>query len=161
LPLWLLLGLALIGGSATWSTTAGAQNLIKQDGAHPAYATELEPHLGFDLPDGIGAGLRATFNVADHGFIRRLNDSVGVGIGADLGLQGKTRLVLPVAMQWNFWFTREWSAFGEPGLALRLDRKVKPHPHLAVGGRLNFSDDLALTLRLGWPTSSLGVSFFL
>lgn len=160
-PMGALLGLALLAGSTSYPGTARAQNLIKREGAHPVYSAELEPHLGFDPPGGVGVGLRATFNVADRGFIRGLNDSVGVGVGADLGLQGKTRLLLPVAMQWNFWFTREWSAFGEPGLALRLDRKLKPHPHLAVGGRLNFSEDLALTLRLGWPTSSLGLSFFL
>lgn len=140
---------------------AHAQNLIKREGAHPSYATELEPHLGFDLPDGVGMGLRATFNVADQGFIRRLNDSVGVGVGADLGLQGDSRLILPVVMQWNFWFTPQWSAFGEPGFALRFERRTRPDVHLAVGGRLNFNDDLALTLRLGWPASSLGVSFFL
>jgi hypothetical protein len=144
-----------------YAAPASAQNLIKREGAHPSYSTELEPHLGFDLPDGVGLGLRATFNVADQGFIKRLNDSVGVGVGADLGLQGDTRLILPVAMQWNFWFTPQWSAFGEPGLALRFERRTRLHPHMAVGGRLNFNDDLAMTLRLGWPTSSLGVSFFL
>lgn len=157
------LSFALLLGALVWTCTkpASAQNLIKREGAHPAYATELEPHLSFDLPDGVGPGLRATFNVADHGFIPRLNDSVGVGVGADLALRGDTRLVIPVAMQWNFWFTPKWSAFGEPGLALRFGHKTRPFPHIAAGGRLNFNDALALTLRLGWPTSSLGVSFFL
>jgi hypothetical protein len=157
----MLVATVLLSGSLAWHGQAQAQNLIKREGAHPSYDVELEPHLGFDLPDGVGLGMRATFNVADHGFIRRLNDSVGVGVGADFGISGRNRLIIPVAMQWNFWFTPEWSAFGEPGLALRLDDKPRPHPHIAVGGRLNFNDSLALTLRLGWPVTSLGVSFFL
>lgn len=144
-----------------WPSQSWAQNLIRREGAHPSYDVELEPHLGFDLPDGLGLGMRATFNVADHGFISRLNDSVGVGVGADFGMQGKSRLILPVAMQWNFWFTPEWSAFGEPGLALRLEKKTRPDPHITVGGRFNFNESVAMTLRLGWPVSSLGVSFFL
>jgi hypothetical protein len=149
--------LAVLSGSSH----ATAQNLIKREGAHTPYATELEPHVGFDVPRGLGVGMRATFNVADHGFIKRINDSVGVGVGADLGVQGDTELILPVAMQWNFWFTPKWSAFGEPGLALRFARRTRPDLHLAAGGRLQFNDDVAMTLRLGWPVSSLGVSFFL
>jgi hypothetical protein len=158
----LLLSSSLLLSALLWhAEEAGAQNLIKREGAHPSYDVELEPHLGFDLPEDLGVGVRATFNVADRGFINRLNDSVGVGVGADFAVSGKNRLTLPVAMQWNFWFTPQWSAFGEPGLALRLEKKPKPHPHIAVGGRLNFNDSLAMTLRLGWPVSSLGVSFFL
>jgi hypothetical protein len=158
------LGLALLA-AVLWTvgtpSNAAAQNLIKREGAHPSYSTELEPHLGFDLPDGVGLGMRATFNVADHGFISRLNDSVGVGVGADFGLQGKSRLIIPLAMQWNFWFTPRWSAFGEPGLALRFEKKTRPDVNVAVGGRMMFNDDLGLTLRVGWPVSSLGVSFLL
>jgi hypothetical protein len=144
-----------------WESSASAQNLIRREGAHPSYDVDLEPHLGLNLPGDFGVGMRATFNVADQGFINRLNDSVGVGVGADLGLEGKGRLIIPVAMQWNFWFTPKWSAFGEPGLALRFEKKTRPDVNIAVGGRLNFNDDIALTLRLGWPVSSLGVSFFL
>lgn len=160
LPVSILVAISLCCALLWPGREAQAQNLIKREGAHPAYDVELEPHLGFDFPD-VGLGLRATFNVADRGFISRFNDSVGVGVGADFGVSGRNRLILPVAMQWNFWFTPQWSAFGEPGIALRLEDKTHLHPHLAAGGRLNFNDSLAMTLRLGWPVTSLGVSFFL
>ena len=72
-------------------------------------------------------------------------------------------------MQWNFWFTPHWSAFGEPGLVLRIrdddnfhnDDDLDLDIALYVGGRFNFNDQIALTLRLGTPASSFGVSFFL
>jgi hypothetical protein len=65
-------------------------------------------------------------------------------------------------MQWNFWLDRHWSAFVEPGFALVF------HDHgsfdfnpfiIYAGGRYHFNDHVALTLRLGYPTFSLGASF--
>lgn len=73
-------------------------------------------------------------------------------------------LYFPAAMQWNFWFSEKFSAFGEPGLALfysnarYADADVGVVPTLQVGGRWHFTRLAALTLRLGYPTSSLGVS---
>ena len=58
----------------------------------------------------IGAGFAGTFNVADRGFIDRLNDSVGVGFAANW--LSNHHFILSAAMQWNFWFTERWSAFG-------------------------------------------------
>ena len=71
--------------------------------------------------------------------------------------------VLPVVMQWNFYLTRKWSVFGEPGLAFYWDDYawLRASPVLYLGGRYHFSDRTTLTLRLGYPTFSLGVSFFL
>lgn len=74
----------------------------------------------------------------------------------------------PVAMQWNFWLHDKFSVFGEPGIVVYY-RKAKYEPDsgvglaplLDIGGRLHFSQWAALTLRLGYPTLSLGVSFFL
>ncbi len=67
----------------------------------------------------------------DPGFIPSINNSVGIGVGLDWlngqdhcnpgGCYGYDRLVLPVVVQWNFWFTPHWSAFGEPGLAFRFN----------------------------------------
>jgi hypothetical protein len=74
----------------------------------------------------------------------------------------------PVVMQWNFFLSRNWSVFGEPGLALRFeshdgpDRGLKVEPfQLYVGGRYHFSENVTLTMRLGYPTFSVGVSFLL
>ncbi|MGA2447186.1 MAG: hypothetical protein ABTD50_00765 [Polyangiaceae bacterium] len=71
--------------------------------------------------------------------------------------------VLPVVMQWNFYLTRKWSVFGEPGLAFYWDdfAWLRASPVLYLGGRYHFTDKTTLTLRLGYPTFSLGVSFFL
>jgi hypothetical protein len=70
---------------------------------------------------------------------------------------------LPVVMQWNFWLHRKWSVFGEPGMAFYFqDGDFDWDPIvLYAGGRYHFSDRIALTLRLGYPTFSLGVSFLL
>lgn len=68
---------------------------------------------------------------------------------------------LPVVMQWNFWLHRKWSAFGEPGVSVYFsDGAPRFTPFVVfVGGRYHFTDSVALTLRLGYPTISLGASF--
>jgi hypothetical protein len=74
----------------------------------------------------------------------------------------------PVAMQWNFWLADKFSAFGEPGLAIYYAKssyssyhKISAVPVFELGGRWHFVDWAALTFRLGYPSFSLGVSFFL
>jgi len=68
---------------------------------------------------------------------------------------------LPVVMQWNFWLHRKWSVFGEPGVAIYFDDgKAEFTPFVVyAGGRYHFNDRIALTMRLGYPSFSLGVSF--
>ena len=67
-------------------------------------------------------------------------------------------------LQWNFWLSRNWSVFGEPGLAFRIadpgDSKLDTFL-IYGGGRFHFSEAAALTMRIGHPTFSLGVSFLL
>lgn len=92
---------------------------------------------------------------------------------------GASYFVFPVTMQWNFWLSPKWSVFGEPGLFVYhgiyddycRDRSGNPvpgcdyptrtgvEPALFVGGRFHFNDTIALTMRLGYPTASIGVSF--
>ncbi|HMI86375.1 MAG TPA: hypothetical protein VK550_19915 [Polyangiaceae bacterium] len=91
--------------------------------------------------------------------------------------------VLPVVMQWNFFLSTHWSVFGEPGLAITVNsygscvdfyvddrgRRVDcgPAPNrlgvnpfvLFLGGRYHFNETTALTMRIGWPYASIGVSF--
>ena len=139
--------------------------------------------------DGYGFGARATIEVAPEGFIQNLNDSVGIGLGLDWvhydALRGRgscerfattaggvpvcvetsahhsSYLFVPVVMQWNFWLHRRWSVFGEPGLALthRTEGSFGVSPVFSAGGRYHFSDSVALTARVGYPTLSLGISF--
>ncbi len=148
--------------------------LIKNPDDHPSYVLEIEPHgvlavgggpfntfgKGHDKDYfGFGSGIRLTFNVARNGFIPKLNDTVGIGVGADVVfVGGDVRLVIPVVMQWNFWLSTHFSAFAEPGVAFSTVGDFGFAPHLAVGGRYNFNEYFAITLRLGYPLSTFGVS---
>jgi hypothetical protein len=70
---------------------------------------------------------------------------------------------VPVVMQWNFWLHRKWSVFGEPGVALYFDDghlDFEPFV-LYAGGRYHITERVTLTMRLGYPSFSLGVSFLL
>ncbi len=153
------------------ASTAAAQSVIKQPGRHPDYVFEAEPHLwlGFDTPgkggtgSGFGPGFRGTIELVDNGFIKSINNTVGIGFGADFLTFGKRTgaLWVPVVMQWNFWLTRSWSVFGEPGGGFWLGNAKGLRPAFYAGGRYHFSDMLALTLRAGYPGISVGVSFVL
>jgi len=70
---------------------------------------------------------------------------------------------LPAVMQWNFWLTRRWSAFGEPGVNIYYlgSHGIGFSPAAYVGGRFHISDAITLTGRLGYPTVALGVSFLM
>ncbi len=195
-----VIGAAL--GIACWATTgsAAADTLtINRPGYHPRYSFEAEPHLlvGFIDPpgaangNGIGIGFRGTVQILDNGFVPSINNSIGIGFGADWlhyghggdycvdrDLQNRCvrfdngravdTLWLPVVLQWNFWLSRNWSVFGEPGLALRFESNDggdhRFHPEflqLYLGGRYHFTDNIALTMRVGYPTFSIGVSFLM
>jgi hypothetical protein len=141
--------------------------------------------------NGVGVGFRGTVQIVENGFVPKINNSVGIGFGVDwlhYGLGGSycknydlqnrcsrwddnravDTLWLPVVLQWNFWLSRNWSVFGEPGLALRYEGNSggdhRMHPeflHLYLGGRYHFTDTVTLTMRVGYPTFSVGVSFLL
>ena len=141
--------------------------VIKFPGLHPHYVFEAEPHaLAQPLGDfSPGLGFRGTIVVLQNGFVPSINNSIGVSFGADWVDKG---VWVPIAMQWNFWLSRNWSVFGEPGVALRLGHGLEgPHDdHLGflglwLGGRYHFTDRFTLTLRVGRPTLSVGVSFLL
>jgi hypothetical protein len=141
--------------------------------------------------NGIGFGFRGTIPLVSNGFIPSINNNVGIGFGVDVVHYGygSDRCVafdaggrcvrldnrnavndiwMPVVMQWNFFLSRNWSVFGEPGIALRFesndgpDRGLHVEPfQLYLGGRFHFSDSVTLTMRIGYPTFSVGVSFLL
>ena len=155
---------------AAQRTASAQESTIKRPGDHPHYSFEAEPHalLGFAGPfkekGHFGAGFRGTIVIVQNGFIQSINNSVGITFGADLFFDKET-LFIPVAMQWNFWLGRHWSVFGEPGVGLALKKfEAKEdvvHPILMAGGRYHFNERVSLTLRIGYPAVSLGVSFFL
>ncbi len=190
-----VLALAVAAGVTVWAAPAAADTLIiKRPGYHPRYSFEAEPHLllGFVDPpgnasgNGVGLGFRGTVKLLENGFVPSINNNVGVGFGIDFVHYGSSRCVrfnlagycqasdavddvwIPVVLQWNFFLSRNWSVFGEPGIALRYEswdgpgKKVHFEPlQLFVGGRFHFTDNITLTMRVGYPTFSLGVSFLI
>jgi hypothetical protein len=161
--------LALGLGAIAVSGTARADDMtIKEPGHHPMYRWEIEPHAiiqPFEGPGtaqaGGGVGARATIVLVDNGFVRSINNSVGLGFGGDLLFAPKAGLWVPVVMQWNFWLSRKWSVFGEPGVGVYFGHTGFGLPIFEAGGRVLLSDDLALTLRVGYPQLTFGVSFLL
>src|SRR5690606_8448016 len=111
---------------------------------------------------GVGFGFRGTIELVDNGFVKTINNTVGIGFGID-HLENSDRV--PIVMQWNFWLHPKFSVFGEPGAAFRLRHGKKRNDFAPFvfygGGRWHFADWGALTVRLGHPTASVGVSFFL
>jgi hypothetical protein len=90
--------------------------------------------------------------------------NVCAAVGGPLG-GPSNYLYFPGAMQWNFWLSDKFSAFGEPGLALYYKKardeasgSVGAVPLFAIGGRWHFLRRGLLTLRVGYPVMSLGVS---
>lgn len=79
------------------------------------------------------------------------------------GIDHVNYFYMPVVMQWNFWLHRKWSVFGEPGVALYLqDGQLEFTPFvLYLGGRYHITDRVTLTMRIGYPSFSLGASFLL
>jgi hypothetical protein len=93
---------------------------------------------------------------------------------------GANYIFIPVVMQWNFFVAEHWSVFGEPGLYIyhgffdtnycgTLPGGVNVNctepsttgvgPAFYIGGRYHFSEHVALTMRIGYPSLSVGVSF--
>jgi hypothetical protein len=72
-------------------------------------------------------------------------------------------LFAPVVLQWNFWLTEHFSAFGEPGLDVFWlgNRGLGVGPAFYLGGRFRIGDRITLTARLGYPSLGLGVSFMM
>lgn len=146
---------------------------------------------GFGHGNGYGLGFRGTIELVDNGFVSSINNTVGVGFGLDFVhySRGRGRCVergparecllwdddvgidnfwIPVVMQWNFWLSRNWSVFGEPGGALRFEAGESGHDdfhieylQMYLGGRYHFADTMTLTMRVGYPTFSIGLSFLL
>lgn len=165
------------------------ESILKKPDEHPDYVAEVEPHgififgatVGRLYPNqfatmGFGPGAHVNFRILKNGFISSLNDNVAIGVGAELSFDtyGNVRLITPVLLQWNFWLTKHWSVFGEPGVAIEFPlstpgvgvayasaEPIYLSPYFAVGGRYNFNDHVALTVRVGYPVTSVGISIFM
>ncbi|MGD0676964.1 MAG: hypothetical protein ABSC94_16235 [Polyangiaceae bacterium] len=136
---------------------------------------------------GFGIGGRVGIPIVQNGFVPTINNSVAISFGLDWVHYGcydsladcsADFIEAPVTMQWNFYVSQRWSVFGEPGLYIyhgwyttcriypeNLACGAEPEqtgvlPALFLGARFHFSDKAALTMRVGYPTLSVGVSFF-
>jgi len=159
---------ALLAFAVASFITASAVADIRIPGDHPHYSFELEPEAIFavqqPLDTSFGVGVRGSIPVLFNGFIPKLNNSVAVTFGFDKVplSQGHTYYV-PIALQWNFYFERIFSAAGEPGILFTFDDKVRVHPEIWGLARLHFNDSVALVARMSVPETpafSIGVSFF-
>jgi len=153
--------------AAAGPARADEQSIIRNYGDHPSYVFEAEPHLSlgfgypFDADNTLGVGFRGTFHIT-NGFVKGINDSVGVGVGIDFAPAGPGYFIVPVVLQWNFWLSTHWSVFGEPGIAFTNGPRSAIDPLVFyAGGRFHFTERIALTIRLGYPDVSVGVSFLL
>lgn len=176
-PITCSAALGLLAAFSLSSPEADAAPLIRQPGHHRLYDLELEPHAvlgmggrrwyGNDVGSGMGLGARFSIPIVDNGFVQTINNSVAISFGADWlhyseHSSGFDYFVVPVAMQWNFWVTESWSFFGEPGLAFEVfeDRRGwKMYPTGFGGARWSMADGVNMVFRVGYPMSSVGVSF--
>src|SRR4051812_45955100 len=189
--------LCLLGVSLWQTEARADTLIIKNPGDHARYIFEAEPHvvLGFIEPPGyasgagFGLGFRGSIPLLRNGFIPSINNSVAIGFGIDFARYGRgdycvnggglphcahrrrvdgfNEFYFPVVLQWNFFVSRNWSVFGEPGVALNYHAWSGPHGFdvdpliFFLGGRYHFSDRVTLTMRIGYPAFSVGCSFLL
>jgi hypothetical protein len=136
---------------------------------------------------GWGLGLRLAIPILDNGFVPTINNSVAISFGLDVvhydgcwynGDCTATYFDFPVVMQWNFYVAQRWSVFGEPGILFYHGfisncpdgtncpngrpngSDIGVEPAIYVGGRYYLSSNVTLTLRIGFPSFSFGISFF-
>ena len=183
-----------LGAAGLGARPALAQSIIKNPGDH-AKTVEIEPHLNlrpfgtYNGDVGWGLGLRVGIPIGDNLFISSINNGIAISFGFDWmtyhGCDGRyyscgalNYFSLPVVLQWNFFLTRSWSVFAEPGLEIdfyggdRCNGAGCPgyntlNPVLFAGARWHFGASTALTMRIGldrWdqfgaPYFSIGVSF--
>lgn len=169
-------------------STAQAENLITQPGAHNEYAFEIEPQLvlrtsapyyrgyyddyrgryrGYGGWAGVGPGVRVNIPFMHNGPISEINNNIGISFGASTtfhGYRGYGAMVLnlPVAFQWNFYFTDIISVLGEAGLNTPLTftrgyTGFSVEPLIQGGGRFQFGK-VGILVRVGWPLLSVGAN---
>lgn len=183
-------GLASAAAVLMATSSASAQDrLVRVQTPDTArYPLEVEVHGSFGADNvygdtGLGAGLRVSIPLVAGWLGRNVSQNLAISFGADvLNYQncyytnqcGATYLMLPVAAQWNVFFARRVSVFGEGGLFLYrgfydgcgpgngvcdTPSDFGVLPTFALGVRVRLAPNVALLARLGYPTSTVGVSF--
>ncbi len=152
----------LLGVAALVHTAPGAAQ-IKQPGAHPHYAVELDPHFVIQHSQrpfgsaGIGLGLRAAVPFVHNGPVPQINNNIGISFGIDWVHFGDddvcrvrggvpffpdrcsgANVWLPATAEWSFFFTPVVSVFADVGLALQYEHWS--WAGVCNGGTCNTSD---------------------
>ena len=162
-------------------TTARAQ--FMEPGNHRTQV-EFEAHLVangsyYYYGTGYGIGARVNIPLGRNGFLARYNNSLALGLGADLVYNADARyksagLEAPVVIQWNLHVAPAWTIFFEPGVFVSVlfdtghcaasdCNGFYIIPEFAAGVRWHFTSSQsfpALVIRVGWPSGlNVGVSF--
>ncbi len=158
-----------------------AQEVVVRERVY--YPIEVEPHFSIGNEDvfgsfGYGGGVRLGVPFA-HGHLGRVPQNLAISFGGDIvhyqdcynGVNCSANyLMFPVAAQWNIGFHRSFSLLLEgggyvykgwydtcgPGCA-PADFGVLPT--FAIGGRVHLHDNVAFLFRVGYPMSTVGISF--
>jgi hypothetical protein len=184
-----IMGLGVALAAVALPSIASAQREVTMEPLREptAYPIEVEPHFTFGAgdvygPTGFGAGARLGVPLA-VGHLGRVPQNLAISFGGDVlhydycyygEFCSANYLMVPVAAQWNIGVARPLSVFLEGGAFLykgwfdtcgpgnvgcSAPSDFGLLPTVALGGRIHFSPSAALTLRLGYPTSTIGVSF--
>lgn len=188
-PLPLLLAAAVVTALSVLApaSSAEAQRRSSVDIRRPFTGQrpfQLDVHGGFTWWGvGFASGARFGIPIVNNGFVSSINDAVYINFGLDFywtrwrcrGVRCEDweyggGLGVPVTLHWEFYFHDDWSAFVELGAQLFL------HPGFwnsgvfdaydagywfvgAIGGRFHVNENVALTLRIGTPYASFGLTF--
>jgi hypothetical protein len=178
----------LLGAALAFSLTsiaapedAQAENLIKRPGAHNQYSFEIEPQMavswagsthyynGVYYHTGFGPGIRVSIPFMHNGPITTLNNNIGINFGLNTLFYDSPyndhpiSWTVPVAFQWNFYFTDIISVLGEVGLSTNLVT-AQGYTHFYVdpvfqgGGRFQFGK-VGVLVRVGYPMATVGANF--
>ncbi len=145
---------------------------------------QLDVHGGFTWYGlGMASGVRFGIPILNNGFVPSINNAVYINFGIDTYYVrwgdpncGPGRhcygfgLGFPVALHWEFYFNEHWSAFAEIGAQFFLDpwffngHGFDVHDGgywflAAVGGSFHVTDWFLLTVRVGTPYASFGLTF--
>jgi len=168
-----------------WLTSqpAQAENLIKRPGAHNRYSFEVEPQFAISWAghshnysgdyynSGFGPGVRFSIPFMHNGPISTINNNIGINFGLNTFFydnhnnnnEHPITWTVPVAFQWNFYFTDIISVLGEVGLTTNLVTartytQFYVDPLFQGGGRFQFGK-VGIIVRIGYPMMTVGANF--